>query len=837
MRRPSPPRLAPLLALTLVVGILVAMAGEGPTHAERDIVQERLNVPSAMLWQHTVGQTFTARRDGLNGIELMLVRYRPDEALSPEARITLVLERLDAPLQRRDAPIFPVTSTLSCHTTGADGQPRALDHNEIIRFSFSPIADSAGGRFRLTLRTDADHALAFWQTRSEAYAGGEALTDGAPQPGDLYFVTTYAYDVGHALADVGREAARHAPRLPALVLVLFLPGAVAMVWLAPGRATTWELRAALALGASLCFWAIVSLWMSAVGWRITRGSLGIIATALVGVGAYRVYKLGGLPRGEGNPLLSLALGGVLLLTLATRLLHVRDLVVPNWVDSVHHTLITQMICEQGRIPYSCQPYLPMEAFHYHFGFHANAAAFSILSGLAPHEAVLLLGQVINALAPLTAAALAAAISRRRWAGAGAALVVGTLSNMPAYYVSWGRYTQLTGLVILPVTCVALMWLCEGGRCELAAPFLGGLLVAGLGLTHYRVLVFMGTFLLLLPLLGFWQQRGSRAEQVRSLAMLALAGIVSLVLVAPWIARFAQHVFPQVSTLYEGWEATPKNDNVFPVSLLDSGWTRQLFYVTLAGLTWALLRRRGRVLLMALWAGLWLAAANPHLIGLPRLWLIQNPIVAISFWLPAAVVCGWLLGDLSALLTRGLRALLPMLAWDRAISFGLAVTLLVLGAWSAWHTVDIVNAVTTLVTADDVRAIAWAAKHTPPEARFAINTRRWMGTIKSGSDGGWWLPILAHRWVHVPCALYPQVSPAYRAHVDAYATVIEEAESLDDPALIAHLREGGITHVFVGARGGVFMPDKLDGNPHFELLHTEGHCRIYAFTPQNETPDE
>ena len=90
---------------------------------------------------------------------------------------------------------------------------------------------------------------------------------------------------------------------------------------------------------------------------------------------------------------------------------------------------------------------------------------------------------------------------------------------------------------------------------------------------------------------------------------------------------------------------------------------------------------------------------------------------------------------------------------------------------------------------------------------------------------------------MPCALYPQVSPKYRAHVDAYATVIEEAESLGDPALIAHLREGGITHVFVGARGGVFMPDKLDGNPHFELLHTEGPCRVYAFTPQSETPGE
>jgi hypothetical protein len=39
---------------------------------------------------------------------------------------------------------------------------------------------------------------------------------------------------------------------------------------------------------------------------------------------------------------------------------------------------------------------------------------------------------------------------RRGRGAGRRL----LSVMPAYFVSWGRYTQLSGLVVLPAACIA-----------------------------------------------------------------------------------------------------------------------------------------------------------------------------------------------------------------------------------------------------------------------------------------------------------------------------------------------------------------------------------------------
>ena len=49
--------------------------------------------------------------------------------------------------------------------------------------------------------------------------------------------------------------------------------------------------------------------------------------------------------------------------------------------------------------------------------------------------------------------LALALSGRPWAGVWAALIVGFASNLPAYFVNWGRYTQLTGQVVMLVALV------------------------------------------------------------------------------------------------------------------------------------------------------------------------------------------------------------------------------------------------------------------------------------------------------------------------------------------------------------------------------------------------
>ena len=132
--------------------------------------------------------------------------------------------------------------------------------------------------------------------------------------------------------------------------------------------------------------------------------------------------------------------------------------------------------------------------------------------------------------------------------------------------------------------------------------------------------------------------------------------------------------------------------------------------------------------------------------------------------------------------------------------------------------------------DDAVALAWARDNLPADALVLINSRRWQGELRAGSDAGWWLPLLADKQVTLPNVLYGQGGAEMVNAVNSLAALVEGAERFDDPALLARLRAEGVTHVFIGARGGPLMPAKLDGLPQYRLLYTHGPASVYAFTP-------
>jgi hypothetical protein len=238
---------------------------------------------------------------------------------------------------------------------------------------------------------------------------------------------------------------------------------------------------------------------------------------------------------------------VLVLIVITRCVAADRLDAPLWGDSYHHTLIAQLLVDNGGLFNSWQPYAEMQSLTYHFGFHGAAAVLHWLGGLAVPKAVVWAGQLLNILAALALYLLALRISDSRWAGVGTLLVAGLLASMPSYYVNWGRYTQLAGQVILPaaiyLTWVVVenqelaiadrRWSVVGGRWSLADWrffILSWIALAGLALAHYRVLIFVvlffpALFLLQLgrqPLLGVL----TRMAVVCGGALLAL----------PWFAR-------------------------------------------------------------------------------------------------------------------------------------------------------------------------------------------------------------------------------------------------------------------------------------------------------------
>ena len=303
----------------------------------------------------------------------------------------------------------------------------------------------------------------------------------------------------------------------AALLVFLLPGGALLSLLPPRRADCQSARQTdaaswliLAAGLTLALVPVALLVLYLLRLRIGQGAVLALLAASAGVILWRrgaawwawLRQQRGISwrerlRGLDAPLLALAL--VAGLVVGARLWPVRGINYGLWGDSYHHTLITQLILDNGGLFQSWEPYAPLRTFTYHFGFHADAAfvqwATGWLTGNPTPRTVVLVGQFLNALAALGLYPLALRLSGRRWAGVIAVLIAGLLMPMPAFYVNWGRYTQLAGQAMLPAVLWLLLEAVDGPLARPRAWLLAGLAVGGLGLTHYRIVLFVPCFLL------------------------------------------------------------------------------------------------------------------------------------------------------------------------------------------------------------------------------------------------------------------------------------------------------------------------------------------------------
>ncbi|WP_026369474.1 DUF6541 family protein [Kallotenue papyrolyticum] len=603
------------------------------------------------------------------------------------------------------------------------------------------------------------------------------------------------------------------------VIVLFAPGYLAWSWLGRDLRLPHLAAPAVWLALSLSLIPIWFLWHSTLGIALTPAVLRFQAAALMIVAAWRVYRQGQRPRAPRWLWLSLI--GLLSLVGLTRALQIRGIALPLWVDSLHHTLLVRIVGETGRIPTSLQPYLPVEHLVYHWGFHTIVATWRGLAELDLPTAVLWSGQVLNALMALQMYALGSFLLRSPRAGLLAAGVVGLLSLLPAYYVTWGRYTQLTGLLVLPVLMLASLALAERRIYSWRLVVLVSLLVAGLMIIHYRVLAFYAAFMIAYGVVTIVQSRRMSDLLLRFGSGLTGAAI----LVAPWAAEvFRQAIAPvaqQPSRL-----AGPASYNSVDWGLLQSGNQPVLFVLAGASTLLAIWQRRWRVIIIAMWVLTLLLLANPTIVGLPSSWFITNHTVQITLFLPVGVLVAAGLNELLRWfghhLSHTRRALARSAAW--LLLSGLAL----LGTWQLR---TVINPATILATPADRRAIEWAIAQTPANGRWLVNSTHWVNGAPRGTDGGWWLLPLGGRWVTTPPALYIYGSPAYKQQVEALNRRIAALSPTDQAALEQLVRDAHINYIFIGQRGGPIKPDLLWSNPRFLPIYDEEGVTIFAVRPE------
>ena len=381
-------------------------------------------------------------------------------------------------------------------------------------------------------------------------------------------------------------------------LTLYLPGAAWQAW-SPRPAQDAASRLADAIGLSLAFTALAALAGFVLGLRFSGAGLAGIYTALA-----LALAAGWIRRRHSwtfNPGVLMALFGFGLFV-AWRLYQARSLLLPAWVDSVHHVLIVRVILEKGGLPADLSPYLAVP-FYYHYAFHAVAAVFAFWARLAPDQAVLILGQVLNAAICLSVYRLSMTLWKDVRRAAAAALLVAFVFHMPAYYLTWGRYTLLTGLVLLPLAMAAAFEISRSDTLHTEALLRLGVLTGGLFLAHYLAAILLAVFLVLLGLERLWLDFRRRGwDRAVWTGLLAGTGI-GILLALPWLARVYQYSAGEFRISAVLGADAP--DQVYFSGYLDYLWylagpyrNHALLALAAVGLVFALRRGPGRL------AGAW-----------------------------------------------------------------------------------------------------------------------------------------------------------------------------------------------------------------------------------------
>jgi hypothetical protein len=248
-----------LYAIPLLVALAVLAAWYSGAVGERQAAANSATLPIEA--GHSVGQTFTAKYDGLSAVDVQIGTYGRQ---NDPTRAEMVLSLRHGLTDTAEIASLRVPSDLP------------LEENGRLALTFPPVRDSAGQTYYVELTAPGgtlDNSMGVLAFRpdpnGEAYDGGQAYEDGLPAPGDLAFGLVYAaspVEVWSAM--IGRVPGG----TMGLLLLLAVVGVAWAAWRLPGLASDsararawllrWSLPTAMAVGVvnGLLYLALVPPW-------------------------------------------------------------------------------------------------------------------------------------------------------------------------------------------------------------------------------------------------------------------------------------------------------------------------------------------------------------------------------------------------------------------------------------------------------------------------------------------------------------------------------------------------------------------------------------------------
>ena len=686
---------------------------------DTDLNQHRLDIGVLTPRNERIVQhQFVPRWDGVTEVELLLVRYgEAEEAVN--GRLTFQL--LD------DTDTVVAEETLETVN---------YDHNQVYKLAVPVQRRSAGRTYTLQISGNAHNTFSVWGYTLNTYDAGQFAIlgdDTLPEINvrTLRFTTRYQLGWSDALASLATIVFYEGIPLLLALLIVPLPGLLLLQLFqrrgatsasSGANASVWEqvqdwdggafIGTAVALGLST--WPILWFWLTMIGGRWAGWSLWLLVifgwstlgwlwwkNKLDGVATHHASRITHYALRNQLPLFLL-----IVLAIAVRLLAVRDISFAPWVDASRHGLITAVMSHTGQIPITYAPFLPVDQFPYHFGFHALASSLHLMSGWPLERLLLYLGQLLNGLMPLMAYTAVWLLIRRRWTALFAAFLVAFPFFFPCYYATWGRFTQLTAMLVMPVL-LATTWLLLQQKGWQRTWWLVGILAAGLPYIHFRVFLFYLPFVIVAGFVTLGQK-----TWWRRLLWLLAAGIFAILLAGPrlWQLWRMDNPTSRFSVQVPGY-------NAFPTSYITTGWEQYYLWAFALGLLGTIVwvfwsgyseRRSWAVLpvTLAAWVAILFLLLAGERVGLPETAVVNTNSMYITLFIPLAFFLALVLAQF----WEWWRQHHWLFVAPVQIIFGAIIALLFL--FGVRQQINILNPQTVLAETDDLVAIRWLEENLP-----------------------------------------------------------------------------------------------------------------------------
>jgi len=598
-----------------------------------------------------------------------------------------------------------------------------------------------------------------------------------------------------------------------LIVLLLLPGYAFLSISQFGQGLSRLCCFAWAIGLSVSFYPVLfynlRFWLPSL--QINRWMLGslLIAFGALILFSYRHSFQKHVDFFKRPSWLGVAAFFVVSLTVFTRLWVAHLYPVPAWADSVHHVLITQLTVQQGQLAASLEPYYPINLTMYHLGLYSISASVEWLSGESSHVSLQWTAQMLNGLCGLGIYLLLEPRVGKVGAITGA-IVAGLLSHQPAYYVNWGRYTQIASQTILLIGWAVVLkeldllinpdfrlnqW---HKRETIGAILFAGLLSAGIFLLHFRIAALY--IALLTVSIPWYFVKAYQQKRIGALLLyLAAVGAISLILIVPtlWqtliVYASLSKVQPVITDPAQIAEAA-QNYYVFPWSSISALAARYWLLIAAGIGTLIGVARRTRVVVFTLfWVLIMFGIGNSYLLDITLLKVTNMGTILIMLYLPVSLLIGAAIGELDEIAATLFkeRAHLYDLMQKAAV-----LLLLVAGFYGAWQRIHDIESGRYFVQKPDLAAMDWINENVPEDSTIAVNTIFWLPGTPHGIDAGYWIPYFTQRKITAGPMLLFLAPYEYRIKIIEASRSVVNLEN--DLAALKMLEQLNLEYIFVGA---------------------------------------